>query len=190
MRSMVDHGSERVSRPPPPPPPPRPLPLPRNGLRPPPYGSQWALSMCGAYCIYSRDRRLVPLLRVGIWKRLNLQTCRSCRKLVALRKMSIASRGGPIERGISAAFCLGGALAPAHEFRAGQPNFVPPASDNNKDTNHQQNGPLIVSIPLCQFIAVVLIHPASPPRMTSLSPSRCSRSRRPTRRPATLRPLS
>ena len=38
-------------------------------------------------------------------------------------------------------------LAPAHEFRTGLPNFLPPASDNNKDTNHQQNGPLIVSIP-------------------------------------------
>jgi hypothetical protein len=39
---------------------------------------------------------------------LKFANLRSCRKLVALRKMSIASRSGPIERGISAALDLGG----------------------------------------------------------------------------------
>ena len=42
---------------------------------------------------------------------------------------------------------LAHALASAHEFRARLPKFLPQPLDNIKPTNHQQNGPLIVSIP-------------------------------------------
>jgi hypothetical protein len=101
--------------------------------------------MCRLRRDYLRDRLLVPLLRICV-NNLDYSNLQQLSQVGALRKMSIASREwtNRVGKSISASN-LGAALAPAHEFRVRQPNFLHRPSP--KSTNHQHNGPLIVSIP-------------------------------------------